>query len=415
MAQYAADAPRGVLEGIRILDLSRLVAGNTLTQMLGDFGADVVKVEPRTGDTLRGWKVKGVETTWKIYSRNKRSLGLEFRHARSQDVLRRLAASANVFIESFRPDTLENMGLSPEVLLEANPKLVIVRISGWGQDGPYRQRPGFGTLVEGMSGLASMNGYPDREPLLPPSYLADSVAGLSGAAAVLLALREVEVNGGQGQVIDLPLFDPLFSVLGPHAANYRLTGKPKARNGSRSSDTAPRNVYETVDGQFVCVSASTQGMAERLLDAIGHGELFQDPRFSTVAARLQNVDELDGIIAEFISSRTLAENIAFFEGAEVTAGPLYDISQIIEDPHIQARGLIEDYPDADMKTLPMHAVPVRLSETPGTIRSPAPTLGLDSRDVLTEAGFGEDEVESLIGDGCVLASDTPAEEVNDGS
>ncbi len=405
MVEYAADAPKGVLEGIRILDLSRLIAGNTLTQMLGDYGADVIKVEPRAGDTLRGWKVKGVETTWKIYSRNKRSLGLEFRHSSTRDVLRRLTAGANVFIESFRPDTLENMGLSPQVLLGANPKLIIVRISGWGQDGPYRQRPGFGTLVEGMSGLASMNGFPDREPLLPPSYLADSIAGLSGAAAVLLALREVEVNGGQGQIIDLPLFDPLFSVLGPQAANFRLTGKPKARNGSRSTDTAPRNVYGTNDGQFVCVSASTQGMAERFFNAIGRGELFQDPKFATPTARLQNVDELDAIISEFIGARTLKENMSFFEAAEVTVGPLYDISQIIEDPHVQARGLIQDYPDADMEAFPMHALPVRLSGTPGSIRSPAPTLGLDSRAVLTEAGFSEGEVDSLIEDGCVLGSD----------
>lgn len=404
MVEYAGDAPLGVLDGVRVIDLSRLVAGNTLTQMLGDFGADVVKVEPRAGDTLRAWKVKGVETTWKIYSRNKRSLGLEFRHSSTRDVLLRLAAGANVFIESFRPDTLENMGLSPSVLFEANPKLVIVRISGWGQDGPYRQRPGFGTLIEGMSGLASMNGFPDREPLLPPTYLADTVAGLSGAAAVLLALREVEVNGGQGQVIDLPLFDPLFSILGPQAANFRLTGKPKQRNGSRSADTAPRNVYQTNDGQFVCVSASTQGMAERLLDAIGRAELFQDPKFATSAARLQNVDELDEIISEFIGSRTLTENISFFDAAEVTVGPLYDISQIIEDPHVQARGLVEDYPDADMEAFPMHAVPVRLSGTPGSIRSPAPTLGLDSRDVLVGAGFPEDEVDSLIEAGCVLAS-----------
>ena len=406
MVQYAADAPPGVLNGVRILDLSRLVAGNTLTQMLADFGADVIKVEPPAGDTLRAWRVEGVDTNWKLYARNKRSLGLEFRHPQTREVLLRLVATASVLIESFRPDTLENMGLSPEALLEANPKLVIVRISGWGQDGPARRRPGFGTLIEGMSGFASMNGFPDREPVLPPMYLADGVAGLQGAAAVLLALREIEVNGGQGQVIDLALLDPLFAILGPQAANFKLTGQPKQRDGSRATGTAPRNVYQTKDGEWVCLSASTQGMAERLFSAIGHSELIADPRFATNAARLQHNDELDEIIASFIADRTLDQNLSFFETAEVTVGAIYDISQIIEDPHVQARGLVEDYADADMQAFPMHAVPVRLSGTPGTIRRPAPALAFDSRDVLIEAGFTVAEVESLLEQGCVLDSGT---------
>lgn len=410
MADYTPAAPPGALHGVRVLDLSRLVAGNTLTQMLADFGADVVKVEPAAGDTLRAWKVEGVDTNWKLYGRSKRSLAIDFRHAGARDLLLRLATSASVFIESFRPDTLEAMDLGPDVLLAANPKLVIVRISGWGQDGPYRRRPGFGTLIEGMSGFASMNGFGDREPLLPPMYLADSVAGLQGAAAVLIALREVEVNGGKGQVIDLPLFDPLFAILGPQAANYQLTGQVKPRTGNRSTNSAPRNAYQTKDGHWVCLSASTQGMTERLLRSIDRADLIDDPRFRTNADRLRHNQELDDIIAAFIAERTQAENVAYFDAAEVTIGPIYDISQIVQDPHVQARGLVQAYPDPDMGTLPMHAAAVRLSGTPASFRRRAPVIGQDNRDLLAEAGYTAAEVDALLSSGCVVLAPASAEE-----
>ena len=259
---------------MRVLDLSRLFAGNMLTQMLGDFGAEVIKVEPPAGDTLRAWRTEGVATHWKIYARNKKSLCLELRKPAAPRARPRARALGRAcFVESFRPGTLEKMGLAPDALLALNPKLVIVRISGWGQDGPYRRRPGFGTLVEGMSGFAAINGFADREPVLPPMYLADGVAGLYGASAAMIALREVEQNGGRGQVIDLPLLDPLFAILGPQAANYRLTGKVKPRTGSRSTNSAPRNAYRCKDGRYVGLSASTQKMAERLFRAIGRPDL----------------------------------------------------------------------------------------------------------------------------------------------
>lgn len=266
---------QGPLSGLRVLDLSRLFAGNLLTQILGDFGAEVIKVEPPAGDTLRGWLVNGISAHWKIYARNKKSLCLELRKPEARDLLLRFVPSAQVFVESFRPGTLETMGLSPEVLLERNPKLVIVRISGWGQTGPYSRRPGFGTLVEAMSGFASMNGFPDREPLLPPTHLADGIAGLYGAASTMIALREVEQNGGRGQAIDLSLLDPMFSILGPHAVSYRLTGKSKAPVGNRSTNSSPRNVYKCKDGKYVALSASTEKMAARLFRAIGRPELIE--------------------------------------------------------------------------------------------------------------------------------------------
>jgi len=392
---------RGPLTGVRVLDLSRLVAGNTLSGALADFGAEVVKVEPGAGDTLRGWKTKDVATQWKLYARNKKSIALELRRPESREILLALAKTASIFIESFRPDTLEKMGLGPDKLLEANPRLVIVRISGWGQSGPYRRRPGFGTLVEGISGFASFNGFPDREPVLPPMYMADSYAGLYGAIGTMMALREVEVNGGKGQVIDLPLLDPLFHVLGPQAANYRLTGKVKPRTGSRSTNSGPRNAYRTSDGKFVCLSASTQKMAERVMTSIGRPELVDDPRFRTNADRVRNAEALDAIIGEFIGQRTQAENVAFFEQAEVTIGPIYDITQIVEDPHFIDREVIADYPDPDMGTFPMHHVVPRLQGTPGTIRTQAPKLGEHNRELLREAGIGEARYAELLRDGVV--------------
>jgi crotonobetainyl-CoA:carnitine CoA-transferase CaiB-like acyl-CoA transferase len=400
---------QGPLSGIRVLDLSRLFAGNVLTQILGDFGAEVIKVEPPAGDTLRGWLMNGVPTHWKIYARNKKSLCLELREPEARDLLLRFIPSAQIFIESFRPGTLEKMGLPPDALLERNPKLVIVRISGWGQTGPYSRRPGFGTLVEAMSGLASMNGYADREPLLPPTYLADGVAGLYGAASTMIALREVEHNGGRGQVIDVSLLDPLFAILGPHAANYRLTGKLKPRTGNRSSNTAPRNAYKCKDGKYVALSASTQKMAQRLFRAIGQPELIDDPRFSTNSDRVKHADELEAFIEAFIAQRTQAENVAFFEQAEVTIGPIYDISQLLEDPHAIERDLLADYPDPDMGMLPMHHAVGRLLGTPASIRTPAPLMGEHNRELLAQVGVDDLGYAELLASGVAVEGSSPVQ------
>jgi formyl-CoA transferase len=403
-------AATGTLAGLRVLDLSRLVAGNMLTQVLGDFGAEVIKVEPPAGDTLRAWQTAGVQTNWKIYARNKKSLGLELRKSEARGLLAKLVPSAAIFVESFRPDTLEKMGLGAEALHALNPKLVIVRISGWGQGGPYRRRPGFGTLVEGMSGFASFNGFADREPVLPPMYLADTVAGLYGAAAAMIALREVEKNGGRGQIIDLPLLDPMFAVLGPQAANFRLTGKVKQRTGSRSTNHAPRNAYRCKDGLYVGLSSATQKAAERLFRSIGRPELIDDPRYSTNTERLKHAGELDAIIGRFIAQRTQAENVAFFEKAEVTIGPIYDIRQILEDPHVLERELVADYPDPDMAAFPMHHVVPRLSGTPGSIRTLAPGLGQHNRALLAEIGIDEAAYAKLLAAGAVCEGARPHKE-----
>jgi len=383
-------AARCPLDGIRVLDLSRLVAGNMLSLQLADFGAEVIKIEdPRKGDPLRDWRTNNISVHWKVYARNKKSVTLNLRDAEGLALLRRLADTAHVFIENFRPGTLEEMGIGPDVLHVTNPKLIIVRVSGWGQDGPYRDKPGFGSLVEGMSGFAAKNGFADRAPVLPPLALADMIAGLYGSNAVLIALREIEQNGGKGQVIDLPLLDPIFSVLGPEAAIYQLTQRIEPRIGSRSHNTAPRNVYETKDGRFIAISASIQAMAERLFRAIGRADMIDDPRFRTNSDRVRNIDDCDKVVAEFIRVRTLAEGVAVFEAAEVTAAPVYDIDQFIADPHVRAREIVAELPDAEMGSVPMHAVVPRLSGTPGEIRIPAPALGEHNDTILGNLGVND--------------------------
>ena len=363
------------LAGIRVLDLSRLMAGNMLTLQLADFGADVIKVESPQGDTLRDWKNDGQSIWWKVYARNKRSIRLDLKLAADRDKLLALVPGAQVLVESFKPGGLESFGLGPERLLQANPKLVVVRISGWGQSGPYAGRPGFGTLIEAFSGFAAKNGFPDKPPALPNLGLADMIAGLSGAFATLAAVREVEVNGGAGQVVDLSLLEPMLGILGPDAAIHRLTGQLPKRLGNRTENAAPRNAYRCSDGQWLVMSGSTQRMAERILAAIGAPEWIGDERFATNAARLANVDALDQRIGDFVAQRTLEENLAHFGALEVTVGPVLSVDQLVRDPHIRQRQSLVDVADAELGSVPMHGVFPRLSRTPGRIRSPAPGLG----------------------------------------
>jgi len=379
---------KGPLDGVRVLDFSRLVAGNMLSLQLADLGAEVVKVEaPGRGDTLRDWRERGVSVHWKVYARNKKSITLDLKSPEAPGIILDLVDHFDVMIESFRFRYLEKLGVGPDRLLERNPKLVLVRVSGFGQTGRYARRPGFGTLVEAMSGFASRNGFADREPVLPPLAMADMIAGLYGAMAAVVAVRDVEVNGGAGQVIDLSLLDSIFSILGPEAAIHRLTGKIRQRVGSASESTSPRNVYATKDGGWVAISASTQAMTERLFAAIGRGDLNSDPRFKTNAERIKRREEVDGIVGAFIGERTLAENIAFFEEAGVTAGPVYDIGQFLEDPHVQDRGIVLDVPDDEMGQTPMHAPVPALGRTPGTLRLPAPALGQHNDEIYAGIGY----------------------------
>ena len=363
------------LAGIRVLDLSRLMAGNMLTLQLADFGADVIKVESEHGDTLRDWKNDGKSIWWKVYARNKRSICLNLKRSGDVQKLMALLPQAQVLVESFKTGGLESYGLGPEALHKVNPKLVIVRISGWGQTGPYAARPGFGTLVEAFSGFAEKNGFPDKPPALPNLGLADMIAGLSGAFATLAAVREVEVNGGLGQVVDLSLLEPMLAILGPDAGIYQHTGQLPRRMGNRAEIAAPRNAYLCSDDKWLVMSGSTQRMAAKILKAVGAPELIDDPRFANNAARLANIDALDERIGAFVRQYTLEDNLAHFGALDVTVGPVLSVDQLMHDPHVVQRQVLVDVPDTELGSVTMHNVVPRLSRTPGRIRTQAPRLG----------------------------------------
>ena len=389
---YRPDAPCA-LEGVRVLDISRLVAGNAISHVLADHGAEVVKVEdPAEGDALRHWTAAGVSCNWKVYARNKKSISLNLRSEKGREVLLDLLPTAQVLVENFKAGALERMGLGPDVLLARNPKLVVARVSGYGQTGPYAHKPGFGTLVEAMSGFAYKNGFPDKPPALPPLALADNVAGLYGAFGVMVALREVELKGGEGQVIDLSLLEPLVSILGPDAAIHSATGTAPARLGNASNTTSPRNAYRTKDGEWVAMSGSMQSMAMRIFRAIGRADMCDDERYNTQAARSENREEVDAIVGGFIAERTLAEAMEVFEREGVTAGPIYSAAQLKEDRHAKERGVIVNLPDGELGSLPMHNVIPRLSGTPGAIRTPAPAIGAHNEEILGALGLDLDRL-----------------------
>lgn len=374
----------GPLADVRVIDMSRLVAGNMLSVYLADFGADVIKVErPGHGDDLRHWREGGHDVYWKVYGRNKRSIALDLKTPEGKEHLHTLISRSQILIENFVPGGLEKMGLSPERLHQINPALVIARVSGWGQDGPYQHKPGFGTLVEAMSGYAHLNGFADKPPALPPLAMADMVAGMYGAAGVLTALRHAEKTG-QGQVVDLSLFEPILSLISSEAAKVKATGLTTMRSGNQSAHTAPRNLYLCSDGRYIAVSGSMQSMAERIFDTIGRPELKTHPRFVDNDARVENKDELDTILQAFIGQRDQASNLALFEQAAVTAGPVCSMDELLDHPYVLGRQALVELPDEQLGQVPMHNITPRLSASPGGFRRPAPRLGEHTEEILAE-------------------------------
>ena len=387
---------QGPLSGVKVLDLSRLVAGNMLSVQLADFGADVVKVEPPSGDPLRHWTDEGQSLHWKTYGRNKRSMKLNLREPQAMAALKTLIKSCDVFIENYRPGVLEKMGLSPDILLELNPDLIVVRISGFGQTGPYAQNPGFGTLVEAMSGFAARTGFPDREPVLPPLALADMISGIYGAQAVTMALLARQNGMARGQIIDLSLLEPMFAVLGPEASIYKVTGKVKQRSGSASNTVSPRNVYKCRDGKFVALSGSTQTVAMRIFDIIGRPDMKTDPRFLNNVERVKHRDLVDAAISAWFVERDRADALDVMRAAGATVGPVYDIADIAEDEHFAERGIVVDVEDDNNGALPMHNILPRLSSTPGVWRLPAPKLGEHTEEILKTAGLSEEDIAAIL-------------------
>ncbi|MGN6332186.1 MAG: CaiB/BaiF CoA transferase family protein [Motilibacteraceae bacterium] len=392
------------LEGLRVLDVSTILAGPLCCQILGDFGADVIKVEhPRAGDSMRGHgkQKDGVPLWWKEISRNKRTIGLDLGDPRGAELLLRLAATADVLVENFRPGTLERWGLSPERLHEANPGLVIVRLTGFGQTGPYSQRAGFGTLAEAMSGFAALTGSPDGPPTLPSFGLADSICGIAASSAVLMALRHRDQTSGKGQVVDLSILEPIMTAVGPGATVYQQLGTVETRHGNRSTNNAPRNTYRTRDGSWVAVSTSAQRIAERVLTLVGHPEVIDEPWFASGRGRAEHVDLLDDYVGGWIAERDRAEVLEAFADAGAAIAPVYDAKDLVEDPHIQATQMLTEVPDEDLGPVLMHNVMWRLSESPGRIRFTGRALGADTDEVLGELGCTDEELGVLRESGVV--------------
>ncbi|MFF9131744.1 CaiB/BaiF CoA transferase family protein [Streptomyces sp. NPDC014806] len=391
------------LNGLRVLDLATLFAGPLAATLLGDFGAEVIKVEhPSRPDPSRGHgpAKDGVGLWWKVLGRNKRTVTLDLSTPGGRATLLRLAAGADVIVENFRPGTLEKWDLGWEELSATNPRLVLARVTAFGQFGPYAHRPGFGTLAEAMSGFAAITGEPDSPPTLPPFGLADSITALATAYAVMTALAARE-RTGTGQVVDMAIIEPILTVLGPQPTWYDQLGYVQERTGNRSANNAPRNTYRTADGTWVAVSASAQSVAERVMELVGRPELAEEPWFATGEGRARHAGLLDEAVGRWIAARTREEVLAAFEKAEAAIAPVQDVREIMTDPQYQALGTITTVDDPELGPLRMQNVLFRLSATPGAIRWAGRPHGADTDAVLAEAGLTPAEIAALRAEGAV--------------
>ncbi|MEW2392750.1 CoA transferase [Streptomyces venezuelae] len=391
------------LTGLRVLDLATLFAGPLAATMLGDFGAEVIKVEhPTRPDPSRGHgpSKDGVGLWWKLLGRNKRTTTLDLSTPGGRATLLRLAATSDVIIENFRPGTLEKWGLGWEELSAANPRLVLARVTGFGQFGLYSRRPGFGTLAEAMSGFAAITGEPDGPPTLPPFGLADSIAGLATAYAVMTALAARD-RTGEGQVVDMAIIEPILTVLGPQPLWYDQLGHVQPRTGNRSTNNAPRNTYRTADDKWVAVSTSAQSIAERLMRLVGRPDLIAEPWFATGAERARHADVLDGAVGAWIAQHSRAEVIEAFEKAEAAVAPIQDVRDVMTDPQYAALDTLTTVDDPELGPLRMQNVLFRLSATPGTIHWAGRPHGADTEAVLTELGLTPDDITTLRKEGAL--------------
>ncbi len=392
------------LEGVRVLDVATLFAGPLAATILGDFGADVIKVEHPRGDPVRdhGHAKDGVPLWWKMLGRNKRAITLNLSKIEGQELFLRLVEGADVVIENFRPGTLERWNLDPDRLRGVNPGLILARVTGFGQFGPYAKRPGFGTLAESMSGFAAITGEPDGPPTLPPFGLADGIAAQATAIAILMALYRRDARGGTGQVIDLAIIEPILTILGPQPIVYDQLGIIQERSGNRSVNNAPRNTYRTRDNRWVAISTSAQNVAERVLRLVGHPEVIDEPWFASGRTRAEHADLLDEYVGGWIARYDFDEVIAAFEEAQAAVAPIYDIAQIMEDPQYRALDSITTVQDPELGDIRMQNVLFRMSETPGEIRWAGRRLGEDNEAVFRhELGLSAGDLQRLRDEGTI--------------
>lgn len=390
------------LSDIKVLDTATLFAGPLAATLLGDFGAEVIKVEHPRGDPARthGASKDGVGLWWKVLGRNKKCVTLYLGSAEGQDLFRRMVADADVVIENFRPGTLEGWGLGYDELSAINPGLVLARVTGFGQTGPYAGRPGFGTIAEAMSGFAAITGEPDGPPTLPPFGLADGIAAITTAYAAMSALH-ARKRTGRGQVVDLAIIEPILTLLGAQPTVYDQLGEVQQRRGNRSSNNAPRNTYRTADGRWVAISTSAQPIAERVMRLVGRPEYIDEPWFASGAGRAEHAEELDAAVGEWIGARTRDEVVTAFEDADAAVAPIYDVRDVMADPQFQALGSITSVDDEELGPVQMQNVPFRMSETAGAVRSAGPPIGTHNEEVYSKLGVEPHELSALREKGIV--------------
>jgi crotonobetainyl-CoA:carnitine CoA-transferase CaiB-like acyl-CoA transferase len=390
---------KGPLQGLRVLDAGNMIAGPLAATQLADFGADVIKIElPGAGDSMRHWAPmkEGRSLWWKVIGRNKRLITLALSKPRGQELFKELVRDTDVLIENFKPGTFERWGLGFDVLSQTNPRLIMVRVSGFGQTGPYSKRGGYGTIAEAFSGIPSFTGFPDRPPTLPGFPLADSTASTFAAMSAMFAIYNRDHGDGKGQVIDVSLYEPLFRLVESQVIGYDQLGIVKQRQGNRLAEDSPRNTYLTRDGRWVGISASSQRTFERLAEAIGLPELITDPRFVDNTSRCANDVALDEIIAAWFKERDCPDVMALFEKSDVVAGPVLDIRDIVADPQYAARQNIVSVPDDDFGSVRMQGVVPRFIGTPGEVRHSGRALGADNEAVYKGLlKLGDDEFDRL--------------------
>jgi crotonobetainyl-CoA:carnitine CoA-transferase CaiB-like acyl-CoA transferase len=397
-------APGGPIAGLRVLDLGNMIAGPIAACFLGDFGAEVVKVEhPELGDDIRNWPPMkdGRSLWWKVIARNKQLITLNLSRPEGRALLRRLIPRFDVAIENFRPGTLERWGIGYEELSAINPRLVLVRVSGYGQTGPYAQRPGYGTVAEAMSGVPSFTGFPDKPPTFSAFPLVDALTGLFAAYATMLAVHE-RGGSGRGQVVDASLYESFFRLVEAQVIGFDQLGIVKQRKGNRMDEDSPRNAYRTQDGEYVAVSIGSQRIFTRLAQALGRPELADDPRFGSLSRRVEHGDVLDELLAGWFAALPLAEAMRRLEAADVVAGPVYDIRRIFADPHYAARENIVEVPDPDFGQVRMQSVVPKLSRTPGRVRHPGLNRGAHNAAIYQGLlGLSDEELARLHREGVI--------------
>ena len=396
----------GPLAGLKVLELGQLIAGPFAAKTLADFGADVVKIEtPGAGDPLRKWRLlkDGTSVWWQVQSRNKRSVALDLKDPAAQDIVRRLAADADVLIENFRPGAMEGWGLGPDELLKLNPRLIMLRISGYGQTGPYRDKPGFGVVAEAMSGLRHLTAEPGRVPVRVGVSIGDTLAALHGVIGILLALQERHTSG-QGQVIDVALYEAVFNCMESLLPEYSAFGAVREPAGSALPGIAPSNAYRCSDGGYALIAGNGDSIFKRLMATIGRDDLGRDPALADNAGRVARVVEIDAAIGAWAAQRTVDEVLAALDAAAVPAGRIYTVADIAKDPHYQARGMIDHVHMDDGTELAVPGITPKLSRTPGGHRRNAPAIGQDTDAVLREIGLTPAQIQALKDQGIVAGA-----------